>query len=213
MCAMSAEHHTHPLPPVIDDASRVLILGSFPSPKSRELGFYYANPQNRFWTTLARVWGEPVPWGASPAEMNGARLSFCHAHHIALWDVLASCTIEGASDATIKDPVPNDIASLVKGSAITHIFCTGTVAAKLFETHIAPELGMECVRLPSTSPANAAWKLEKLVEAYREIRVVVETGALSPVPEEKPEPKATGKRKPGDKKSNRKKGSSDRRKS
>ncbi len=153
----------HELPPVWSPESRTLVLGSIPSPKSRETGFYYGHPQNRFWRTLARVFGAPVP------ETVPEKRAMLRRHRIALWDVLASCTIVGAGDASIEDAVPNDVAGLVAKTKVTRIFCTGATAHRLYAKHCAKAVGIEAVRLPSTSPANCAVSDEALVEAYRAI--------------------------------------------
>lgn len=154
---------THEFPALFDKNSEVLMLGSIPSPKSRKQGFYYGHPQNRFWKVLAQVLNEPLP--TTIDEKRAMLLK----HHIALWDVLDSCTIIGASDTSIEDVVPNDIASLIAKTKIKHIFCTGATAHKLYEKYCENAAGIKAVKLPSTSPANCAVKFEKLVEAYREI--------------------------------------------
>ena len=154
---------THEFPALYDRNSRVLLLGSIPSPKSREQGFYYGHPQNRFWKVLAQVLGEAVP------ETIPQKKAMFKKHHIALWDVLESCTIVGASDTSIEDVVPNKIGDLVKASKVTRIFCTGATAHKLYQKYCAGDVGMDAVKLPSTSPANCVVSLEKLVEAYRAI--------------------------------------------
>lgn len=154
-------HHT--FGPLYDARSRVLILGSIPSPKSREVNFFYGHPQNRFWPVLAAVLGE-----AKPATIDEKRVMVLK-HGIAMWDTLASCEIRGASDAAIRNPVPNDIASILEKTQIRTIFCTGTVSHKLYTKLCQPQTGIPAVKLPSTSPANAAWSFERLVEAYRVI--------------------------------------------
>lgn len=158
----------HPFAPVYDEHSRVLVLGSMPSPASRADGFYYAHPQNRFWPVMAALWDEPVP------NTTDDRRAFCLCHGVALWDVLASCTISGASDASISNPVSNDVATLLAHTTISSIFCTGRVAAKLYHRLIEPECGIACVCLPSTSAANARIGLPALIEAYWPIRRVLE---------------------------------------
>ena len=142
----------------------MLLLGSIPSPKSREVGFYYGHPQNRFWKVLARVLGEEVP------ETISQKKSMLKKHHVALWDVLESCTIVGASDTSIEDAVPNRIGELVKKSKVVRVFCTGATAYKLYQKYCAKDVGIDAVKLPSTSPANCAVSLETLVEAYKAIR-------------------------------------------
>ena len=157
---------THTFPPVYAPDSSVLILGSIPSPKSREIGFYYGHPRNRFWSVLAQVLNEPVP----AREDIEAKKALCLRHHIALWDVLASCYIHGADDGSIEEPVPNDIAGLLQKTQITHIFATGTKAYQLYRKYCEMKTGVEAVRLPSTSPANCAVKEEALLNAYLSIR-------------------------------------------
>lgn len=161
-------HVSSPLPPYVDAGSRVLLLGSMPSPKSREAGFHYGNPQNRFWRVIAALWDEEAP------TTDEARRSLLHRHHLALHDVLASCDIRGASDASIENPVPSDVASLLARAPIRHIFCTGGTAARLYRRYQEPLLGISCTQLPSTSPANAAWSLERLVGAYAVVRQAAE---------------------------------------
>lgn len=158
--ATRTEHVEHPLHPIFDERSRVLVLGSMPSPKSREVGFYYGHPQNRFWRVLAALFDEPL------ATTNERRRDQLLRHHIALWDVLASCEIEGASDASIGDAVPNDLMRVLDAAPIEAVFCTGAKAAELYGRHCAATTGIPCVKLPSTSPANAAVKLDELVMAY-----------------------------------------------
>ena len=154
---------THEFPAVYDRNSRVLLLGSIPSPKSREVGFYYGHPQNRFWKVLAQVLGENVP------ETIPQKKALLKKHHVALWDVLESCTIVGASDTSIEDAVPNRIGELVKKSKVSRIFCTGATAHRLYQKYCAKDVGIDAVKLPSTSPANCAVSLESLVEAYKAI--------------------------------------------
>ena len=155
---------THEFPAVYDRNSRVLLLGSIPSPKSREVGFYYGHPQNRFWKVLARVLGEEVP------ETIPQKKSMLKKHNVALWDVLESCTIVGASDTSIEDAVPNRIGELVKKSKVVRVFCTGATAYKLYQKYCAKDVGIDAVKLPSTSPANCAVSFETLVEAYKVIQ-------------------------------------------
>ena len=151
----------HAIDPVFDERSRVLVLGTFPSPKSREAGFFYGHPQNRMWRVLAAVTGEDrVPQSA------GERTAFLLRNHIAMWDVIASCTIEGASDASIRDVVPNDLSRILGIAPIEAVFTTGAKAHQLYERYQLPQTGIADVRLPSTSAANAAWGLDRLVEAY-----------------------------------------------
>ncbi|MBE6612854.1 MAG: DNA-deoxyinosine glycosylase [Ruminococcaceae bacterium] len=148
----------HPFAPVYDDRSRILILGSFPSVKSREMGFYYGHPRNRFWPLMAELYHEDCPMSIDE------RRAFLLRNHIALWDVLASCEIDGSSDASIKNEVPCDILTLLASTKIETIFCSGKTAHRLFCKHF-PELSAVC--LPSTSPANAAMTMEKLREKWK----------------------------------------------
>ena len=163
-CARSAgEFVSHPLAPVVDARSRVLILGTMPSPASRATGFYYNHPQNRFWKVLAALFDEPVPVANTEKEQLALR------HGIALWDVLARCVISGAADSSISECVPNDLGLVLDAAPIEAIFCTGSKAAELYRRHCEPRTGIPCTRLPSTSPANAAMRLPQLIEAYRAI--------------------------------------------
>nr|AHF25150.1 putative G/U mismatch-specific DNA glycosylase [uncultured bacterium Contig1772] len=156
-------HVEHPLEPVFDGRSRVLVLGTMPSPKSREVGFYYGHPRNRFWRVLAELFDEPV------ATKNEWRRDQLLRHHIALWDVLASCDIEGASDASIANARPNDLSRILDAAPIEAVFCTGAKSAELYARYCEPVTGMPAVKLPSTSPANAAARFEDIVDAYRAI--------------------------------------------
>nr|WP_297283882.1 DNA-deoxyinosine glycosylase [uncultured Agathobaculum sp.] len=160
---MNLQTVVHTIPPLYDSHSRVLLLGSIPSPKSREAGFFYAHPQNRFWRVLAAVLGEEVP------QTIEEKRAMCLKHHVALWDTIARCDIAGASDTSIRNAVPNDIGKLVRESEITRIFATGGKSAELYRKFIEPQLHIPIMQLPSTSPANAAWSLERLIEAYRVI--------------------------------------------
>ena len=158
---MLPENVTHPIAPVFDARSRVLLLGSFPSPKSRELGFFYAHPQNRMWRVLAAVVGEQgVP------QTTQERRALLLRHGIAMYDVIASCRISGASDASIRDARPTDLAPLFAAAPIQAVFTTGAKATQLYERHQLSVTGMPVTRLPSTSAANAIWSLEALVAAY-----------------------------------------------
>lgn len=159
----SPQRVEHPLDPVFDDESRVLILGTMPSPKSRETGFYYNHPQNRFWRVMARIFNESQPC------TNEEKRQLVLRHRIALWDVLASCEIEGAKDVSIAQCVPNDISFITTKAPIRAIFCTGAKATELYNRYCKEQTGIGCVRLPSTSPANAACSLDELVAAYQQI--------------------------------------------
>ena len=155
-----AERVHHTLPVWIDPAARVLILGTMPSPRSRERGMYYGHPQNRFWPTLAKLWQESVP--KTPEEAR----DFARRHHIALWDVLAECDIEGASDSSIREAVPTDLTPILQTAPIRQIFCNGATSYQLYCRHQQKLTGREAVKLPSTSPANAAWSMERLTQAW-----------------------------------------------
>ena len=168
---MAYETVYHTFGPLYDAQSRVLILGSMPSPKSREVGFFYGHPQNRFWPVLAAVLGEPAP------ETVEQKRALALRRHIAMWDVLASCEIEGASDAAIRNPVPNDLTGLLAQTQVHTIFCTGAASHKLYTKLCQPMTGMPAVRLPSTSPANAAWSRARLEAAYAVIREALEREA------------------------------------
>lgn len=168
----------HQIPPVWNSESEVLILGTMPSPKSREAGFFYMHPQNRFWKVLPAVFGESLFYPNNSPDRESAiseRRNFLLRHHIALWDVLASCQISGASDSSIKNARPNDFGEILSKSKIKRIFCTGKTAWSLWKKTCAEkyeerfQLTVEC--LPSTSPANAACSLEKLIEIYKIIAI------------------------------------------
>lgn len=160
---MEAGLVTHEFDAFFDKDSRVLILGTIPSPKSREQGFYYGHPQNRFWKVLADVLCEEFP------QTVEERKGFLKRNHIALWDVLESCEIKGASDVSIRNARPNDMNRILQAADIRAIFATGAKAAQLYKKLCFPECGVEAVRLPSTSPANCGCSYEKLREAYRQI--------------------------------------------
>lgn len=157
---MTVETIHHAIEPVFDERSRILMLGTMPSPKSRETGFYYGHPQNRFWPVMARILGESLP-----QDIAGKR-SMMLRNCIALWDVLASCDIEGASDASIRNPRPNDITRITTKADICAIFCTGSKSYELFMRLSADGTNAPIMKLPSTSPANASWKTDGLVQAY-----------------------------------------------
>ena len=155
----------HPIEPVYDKDSEVLILGSFPSVKSRETGFFYGHPQNRFWRVMADVFEEDKP------ETIEEKKAFLLRNKIALWDVIASCEITGSSDSSIRNVVPNDLSVILSAAPVRQIFVNGGTAAKYYEKHQQKQTGIPAVRLPSTSPANAAWPLSRLTEAWRCIRI------------------------------------------
>lgn len=154
---------THTIPPLYDKTSNILILGSFPSVKSREAKFFYGHPQNRFWRVTSSVFGEKCP--ASTEEKR----AFLLRNHIAVWDVIQSCDIEGSSDSSIRNVVPNDLNVILGSAPIRQIFVNGATAYKYFTKY---QKHLSAVRLPSTSPANAAFSLEKLIEEWQIIRDV-----------------------------------------
>ena len=158
----SAKKEKHPFPPLYDKDSEILILGSFPSVKSREMLFFYGHPQNRFWKVVARIFGEEVP------ETIDDKRSLILRNHLALWDVIAECEITGSSDASIKNVKANDISEIINNSSIKKIIVNGKTAEKMYIRYIEPVTGIKAVVLPSTSPANAAWSLDRLIEAWAE---------------------------------------------
>jgi hypoxanthine-DNA glycosylase len=155
-------HTIHPIPPFYDENSSILILGSFPSVKSREQMFFYMHPQNRFWKVIAMVFHADKP------ETIPEKKAFLSQHHIALWDVIGSCDIEGSSDSSIENVVANDISVILKNAKISGIFVNGKTAEKYYKKYIEPKTGIKAVCLPSTSPANAAWSVDKLVKHWSE---------------------------------------------
>ena len=148
----------HPIEPVYDENSKILILGSFPSVKSREQGFFYGHPQNRFWRVLAGIFDAEIP--VTIEDKKRLLLE----NNIALWDVIHSCEIEGSSDSSIKNVVVNNIAGIIEASEIEKIITNGKKANELYNKHINTDIN--CVCLPSTSPANAAWSLERLIDKW-----------------------------------------------
>lgn len=154
----------HPIPPLFDDNSKTLILGSFPSVKSREAAFFYGHPQNRFWSVLATLYGVPKP------ETVEEKKKLVLENNLALWDVIASCEIIGSSDSSISDVTANDLSVIINNSKVERIFVNGKTAEKYYNKYTYPKTGIKAVCLPSTSPANAAWNLEKLVEKWSIIK-------------------------------------------
>lgn len=150
----------HTFEPVWNQQSEILVLGTFPSVKSRENQFYYGHPQNRFWRLLAAVYEEPVP------ETIEAKKELVLKHHLAVWDVIGQCDIIGSSDSSIRNVVPNDLKGLLEKSSIHTILTNGAKAYALYQKHQQPKTGILAHKLPSTSPANAAWTLERLKEAW-----------------------------------------------
>lgn len=151
----------HNIPPVFDEKSEILILGSFPSVKSREDRFFYAHKQNRFWQVMAELLGESVP------QTVEEKKTLLLKNHIALWDVIASCDIDGSSDSKIRNVVPNDLRIILDTADIRSIYCNGGKAYELFRRYPAKETGRDAVRLPSTSPANASFSFPELVSEWK----------------------------------------------
>lgn len=154
----------HNIPPLYDENSQILILGSFPSVKSREGRFFYDHPQNRFWRVMERL------YCVEPFESREEKAAFARREHIAMWDVIASCEISGSSDASIRNIRPNDIAPILGKTKIDKIFCNGTTSYNLYNRYIRESTGIEAVKLPSTSPANASYSLDRLVHEWEVIK-------------------------------------------
>lgn len=153
----------HEIEPVFNQDSEILILGSFPSVKSREAGFFYHHSQNRFWKVLSALTGDDFLTDIKEKKQLLLK------HRIAVWDVIASCNIKGSSDSSITDVVPADIGKIVKESKITKIFTNGNKADSLYKKYIYPDIEIEAIKLPSTSPANAAYSLDRLLEEWKKI--------------------------------------------
>ena len=153
----------HTINPVYDENSRILILGSFPSVKSREQKFFYGHKQNRFWKVVSGILGCEVP------QTIEEKKEMLLKHHIAVWDVIQSCEIEGSSDASIRDVIPNDLSEILRTADIQAIYTNGGKAYELYQKYVYPVTKREIIKMPSTSPANAAWNLARLTAAYREL--------------------------------------------
>lgn len=159
----------HELNPIYDENSKVLILGTIPSIKSRELGFYYAHPKNKFWKTLSLIYNEELP-----ITIN-EKINFLTKHNIALYDVLASCDNDSSSDSSIKNPVPNNLMPIIQNSKITTIFTTGKKAYELYQKYCYPETKINAIYLPSTSPANCSKGIEeRLIKEYYKIKEITD---------------------------------------
>jgi len=156
----------HPIPPLYDAFSSVLILGSFPSVKSREEGFFYGHKQNRFWKVTAAICGTGVP------ETVDEKKCLLLENRIALWDVIASCKIEGSSDASIRDVRVNDLSEILALANIRQIYTNGSKAHDLYERYMRKTVGMDAIPLPSTSPANARYSLEGLIDAWKQVLIL-----------------------------------------
>ena len=154
----------HPIPPFYRPDSEILILGSFPSVKSREQKFFYGHPQNRFWKVLAEVYSDSLPDSISDKR------AFLERHCIALWDCIGKCSVEGSADSSIRDVVPNDLSVVLNNASIRAIYCNGKTSYNCYSRYIAKTIERDAVVLPSTSPANAAYPLDRLTEAWRIIR-------------------------------------------
>ena len=155
----------HPIPPLYDKDSKILILGSFPSVKSREEAFFYGHKQNRFWKLLAGILSEKKP------ETVEEKKDFLHRNCIAVWDVIASCDIEGSSDSSIKNAVPNNFSDILKAAPIRQIYTNGGTAYKLYHKYCEKMTGIKAVKLPSTSPANASYSLDRLIGEWNVIEI------------------------------------------
>ncbi len=158
----------HPFPPLYDENSKVLILGSFPSVKSREQKFFYGHPQNRFWRVLAAVFVCEAP------QTIDEKRAFLLSHGIALWDVITSCEITGSADSSIQNAVASDLSPILAAADIRQIFVNGKTAEKFYRKYTEPVIGRAAVCLPSTSPANAAWSMERLTEVWQIVREAAE---------------------------------------
>ncbi len=155
----------HPIPPIYDDRSDILILGSFPSVRSREEGFFYGHPQNRFWKVVSAVFGSETP------QTIPEKKAFLLRNHIALWDVIGSCDIDGSADSSIRNVCANDLNVILNHSDIRQIYVNGQTAYKYYRKYSEEGTGRSAMCLPSTSPANAAWTLERLTEAWSCLRL------------------------------------------
>ena len=158
------DRNDYPFIPLYDENSEILILGSFPSVKSQENKFFYGHPQNRFWPVIARIFGEERP------QTREEKIELALRNHMAVWDVIESCDIVGSSDSSIKNVVPNDLSEIIRKTKIRKIFINGRTAEKFYKKYQAKAVDIPALCLPSTSPANAAWSVERLVEAWSIIK-------------------------------------------
>lgn len=165
---MQMETITHEFQPIFDQNSRILMLGTMPSPKSREVGFYYGHPRNRFWQVVSDVCGEKLP------QCIEDKIAFALRNKIAVWDVLAECEIKGADDGSIRNPRANDMDVILKSADIQAVLATGTKAAQLYKRYCYAKTQIEIIWLPSTSPANCTVSYEELYEAYSVIKNYLE---------------------------------------
>lgn len=151
---------SHPIPPLYNENSKVLVLGSFPSVKSREARFFYHHPQNRFWKVISALYEEPIP--ATIDEKRELLLR----NRVAVWDVIESCEIVGSADSSIRNVIPNDLTQILDHSKVVRIFANGSTSYQLYMKYIYPVIGVEITKLPSTSPANAAYSLDRLLDDW-----------------------------------------------
>ena len=158
---MEPKKTVHPIPPLFDKNSEKLILGSFPSIKSRETMFFYGHPQNRFWKLTAKIFDEETP------NTVEEKTKLILTHRLALWDSIHSCVITGSSDSSVKDVVANDLSVILNNSRVERIFCNGALSHKMYMKYIYPQTGIKAVKLPSTSPANAAFSIDRLYEQWK----------------------------------------------
>ena len=156
-----SERIIHPFEALYNENSKVLILGSFPSVKSREVSFFYGHPRNRFWKVIPALFGEEEPVTIEKKKELILR------RNLALWDSIHSCEITGSSDSSVKDVVPNDLSVIINNSKVTQIFCNGALSHKMYMKYIYPQTKIEAVKLPSTSPANAAFSMDRLYEQWK----------------------------------------------
>lgn len=155
----------HPIPPTYNKNSKILILGSFPSVKSREYGYFYGHPQNRFWKVVSLIFEDEFP------KTKEDKKEFLLKHKIAAWDVIASCDIVGSSDNSITNVKANNLKEIIENSKVEKIFVNGKKAAELYKKYIEPEIKIAAITLPSTSPANAVYKLERLIDEWKVIKI------------------------------------------
>lgn len=160
MKKQTVSHQVHPFPPLFDEQSRILILGSFPSVASRQVNFFYGHPQNRFWKLMPLLLGEP------PVQTIEEKAALMHRHHIALWDTIHSCDITGSSDSSIKNVTANDLSVILSKAPVRQIFCNGKTSYHLYVKYVQAQTGQGALCLPSTSPANAAWQMDRLLKDW-----------------------------------------------
>lgn len=162
------KHISHDFEPIYDKNSNTLILGSFPSVISREQGFFYGNPRNRFWNIIETIYGETEPTDSSPQELIEFKKQLIIRHNLALYDTIEECDIVGSADVSIKNVTPANISFIINKSSITRVFVNGKTAEKYYKRYHEKITGIKAIVLPSTSPANAAWSYERLLEKWKE---------------------------------------------